>query len=274
MKIQLLISTYNERIEQVEHILLSPRDDLSYLVSHQCTKEEYRNIPQALIRPDVTIFQISGTGISANRNNSIRCANGDVVVLLDDDVRLQPDYIEAIRSIFKDHPEVDLACCKIKTLDGEPEYKVYPVEEKVLHETGELKSISSIEISFRLKSILDKNIWFDERFGLGRKANNGEELLFLNACLKSKLTIRYFPVFTVEHPFQSTTKNQPPYSDQTLFATGAQAYVLYGRMAFLRNYLAAVRRWKDLKREGVSVFHFIRMKQAGSMFICKGGKDY
>lgn len=272
MKIQLLISTYNEGILRVAKVLLPPMDGLSYLVSHQYTCEDCLPIPQSLLREDVIISQILSAGISVNRNNSIKCASGDIVVLLDDDVRLKTEYIESLKTLFETHPEVDVACCKIKTFAGEPEYKVYPEQEKLLQNIGALKAVSSIEISFRLRSVRDKGIWFDERFGLGTTVKSGEELLFLNACIKKGLNIRYFPIYTVEHSYLSTTKNQSAFSDERLFATGAQAYVLYGKMAFLRNFFAVFRRFGTLRKENISALHFIKMKQAGSMHILRGEK--
>jgi len=269
MKIQILISTYNEGIFQVEKVLLPPMEELSYLISHQCTDENRYGVPPGLCRPDVLVSAFPGTGISSNRNHAIRKATGEVVVLMDDDVRLKPEYIQHIRHIFETNPEIDIACTKIKTFDGEPEYKIYPVTERPLQSIRQLKAVSSIEIAFRLASVRGNMLEFDERFGLGAKVRSGEELLFLNNCLKRGLRITFFPVYTVEHPFQSSTKKQSAYSDERLFATGAQNYVLYGRIAFIISLLAVFRRYTSLRKEGISPLHFLKMKWKGSSYISK-----
>jgi len=266
MHVQLLISTYNEGLQKIETILLPPMDGVSYLISHQCLKEEFRNIPISLIRNDIFIIQMNTPGLSANRNNCLRNATGDILMILDDDVRLSPEYILKVRSFFSSC-KVDVACSKIRTMPGEPEYKNYPSDERQIKSISQLKAVSSIEISLRLQTFKDKEIWFDERFGLGAKAESGEELLFLWDCLKKGLNIRYFPEFTIEHSFKSSAKSKIPYSDERLFVAGAQAYAIYGHMAYIRNILAVFKRYKVLKKENVSPLHFLKVKNEGSNYL-------
>jgi len=272
--VQLLISTLNEGIERVGQMLLSPDDGLCYLVSHQITRTDCIAIPKDLQRDDVQVVQTKGVGLSANRNQAIRCASGDIVVLLDDDVRIKPEYMETIRSIFASHPEVDVSCCMIKTSDSDSEYKVYSGKAQPYQKISDLKSCSSIEISFRLEAIRNNNIRFDERFGLGTQIQSGEELLFLNECLRKGLHIHYFPVYTVEHPFWSSVKKKSPFSDERLFAAGAQSFMLYGKTGCLRNLFSALRRLPELGKEKVSVWHFLKVKQAGYRFIRQNEQSF
>lgn len=263
MHIQLLISTYNERLQKVETMLLPPMDGVSYLISHQYLKEEFRTIPTSLIRNDVSIFQLNSTGLSANRNNCLRNATGDILMILDDDVRLSPEYILKVRAFFSSG-KVDVACSKIRTMSEEPEYKDYPSKEFQMKRIIQLKAVSSIEISLRMRSFKNKEIWFDERFGLGAIAGSGEELIFLSDCLRKGLNIRYFPEYTVEHPNKSSVKSLTPYSDERLFVAGAQAFAMYGYMAYIRNILAVLRRLGALKKEHISPLHFLKVKNKGS----------
>ena len=266
MHIQLLISTLNEGILKVGAIILPQMEDISYLISHQCTSEDVPVVPQELMRNDITIVRMEKGGLSVNRNNCLRHATGDVVVILDDDVRLKPEYIAAIRNIFSNN-YVEISCCKIRTFPGEPDYKEYPEKHFQLTNLQQIKAISSIEIAFRLNSVRSKGIWFDERFGLGTSLKSGEEMLFLYECLKRGISIHYFPEYTVEHHYQSSGKLTAEYSDERLFITGAQAYALYGRFSFVRNFLAAIKRYKDYKVKGITFGHFIRVKQSGSRYL-------
>jgi glycosyltransferase involved in cell wall biosynthesis len=273
MKIQWLISTYGKGILDVENILLLPENGLSYLVSHQTPESDQEKLPEKLLRPDVQVSQLIGTGLSANRNNALRHATGDVLILADDDIRLKPAYPHHIRKIFEKHPEVDVACFQIRTGQDEPDYKQYPTHEKNLNSYGLLKNVSSIEIAFRRKAIQKHHIRFDERFGLGAPANCGEEFLFLAECLRKGLKIRFFPIYIVEHPFNSSAKERPFFDDQRIFVTGAQNYVLYGDLAFVWNAFAVLRRMFKLKKEGFSARHFLRTKNAGSRYIKYGTID-
>jgi len=263
MHVQLLISTCNQGIQKVEAMLLPPIDGVSYLISHQFINEDFRTVPPALIREDVSIIQMNRLGLSANRNNCLCNATGDILMILDDDVRLKPEYIGKVRDFFSSG-DVDVACSKILTMPDEPEYKNYSLEQHRLNRISQLKAVSSIEIALRLQPVRDKDIWFDERFGLGASFGSGEELLFLHHCLKKGLNIRYFPEYTVEHPYQSSAKSKSPYSDERLFVAGAQAYAMYGNMAYIRNLLSVLKRFGVLKKEHVSSSHFLKVKNTGA----------
>lgn len=266
MHVQLLIATCNQGIQRMEGLLLPPMDDVSYLISHQYIHDDFKTIPPGLIRKDVTIKQQNHSGLSANRNNGLLHASGDVVMILDDDVSLKPEYISHVRDFFSSG-EVDVACGMIHTKPGESEYKHYPSEQIRLSQVNQLKAVSSIELSIRLTSIKDRNIWFDERFGLGSSISSGEELIFLYECLKKGLNIRFFPEYTVEHPYQSSGKSQSPYSDERLFVAGAQAFAMYGYMGYARNLLSVFKRMEALKKENVSASHFLKVKQSGATHL-------
>lgn len=267
MTIQWLISTYGNGLRNVENILLFPEFGLSYLVSHQDPDNLCPELPEYLERSDVTVVHQPGKGLSKNRNNTLTHATGDVCVLGDDDIRLHPAYPHHVRAAFKKHPEADVICFQIRTPEGSPPYKDYPQLTKPLTKFDQLKAVSSIEIAFRLEKVLQKKIAFDERFGLGATADCGEEFLFLAECLRKGLKIMFFPAYIVEHPAESSVNGRPFHEDRRLFATGAQNYVLYRDFAYVRNVLALLRRWSELKKAGVSARHFLKMKNAGCRYI-------
>lgn len=266
MSVQLLISTINEGINKLEFMLMPPVEGVTYLISHQCLKEEFKIIPEALKRNDVRLIQIISTGLSVNRNNCLMHADGDILMILDDDIIIKPEYISKLRGLFSSD-NVDIACCKIKTYNDEPEYKSYSKKEINLKKISQLKAVSSIEISIRNKSFKSKDIWFDERFGLGTRAQSGEELIFLNDCLKKGLKIKFFPEYTIEHPFNSSAKNISPYSDSRLFTSGAQAFALYKNLAYLRNFIAVIRRFSAIRKSKISIIHFLKMKNEGINYL-------
>lgn len=266
MSVQLLISTINEGIFKIESILMPPIEGVSYIITHQCLKEEFNILPDALKRNDIRLIRINSLGLSVNRNNCLMHADGDILMILDDDVVIRPEYINKIR-VFFTSKDVDIACSKIRTNNDEPEYKSYPKKEFNLTKISQLKAVSSIEISIRNKSFKNKDIWFDERFGLGTQAQSGEELIFLNNCLAKGLKIRFFPEYTIEHPFNSSAKNVSPYSDSRLFTSGAQAFALYKNIAYLRNFIAVIRRFSAIKNSKITIKHFLKMKNEGINYM-------
>ena len=267
MTLQWLISTYGKGIQKVENLLLHPQYGLSYLISHQDPQEAYKDLSKKLFRDDVTVFVQKDTGLSKNRNNTIRHATSDILVIADDDIGLNSTYPAHILRAFKKHPEIDVACFQIRTPSDQPAYKKYPARVRKLTRLNLLKAVSSIEIAFRRKSIQEKKVWFDERFGLGASANCGEEFLFLAECLRKGLKIMFFPVYIVEHPCESSVKGKAFYDEQQLFATGAQNYVLYKDFAFVRNLFAAVKRYRTYRKAGLTFSQFLKAKNDGARYV-------
>ncbi len=264
--VQLLISTFGNRISQVEKILLPPEAGVSYIISHQIVDGVDILIPESLLRDDVSVFQIEGRGLGRNRNNCLSHASADIVMILDDDIKIKSEYIQRVRDFFENE-DIDIACSKIKTPDNQPAYKTYTDYPVLLDKPDQFKSVSSVELSIRLKSVSDKSIFFDERFGLGTKLSSGEEFVFLVECWRKKLKIKYFPVFTVEHDYQSSGKDKSFLSDEKLMVAGAHSFYLYGNKAFIYNFLSVFRRFFAIIKTGINPVHFLKMKNAGSSYL-------
>lgn len=265
MQLQLLISTFGDRIRNIENLILDKRENISYLISCQVENTAI-DLPESLDRDDITIISSYTKGLSKNRNNCLRHATGDIVMILDDDVKLKHEYLDRVLSFFNDS-EVDLAVSKIETPEGQPEYKHYSNQGYFLNNIKQLKNVSSVEISFRLKPLVEKSIFFNEAFGLGMQANSGEELIFLNDCMRKGLKIKYFPEYTVCHDFESSTKSISPYSEKRLFVAGAQAAALYGKAAYFRNIISVFFRLKDLIKLKISVLKFLKYKNDGAGYF-------
>lgn len=227
MQINVLIPTIDERISLVHNVFSETRSDVSYIISHQYTEEKFKVIPQELLRPDVMVSHLPGKGLSRNRNNALELADGDLGVISDDDVRYLPDSFEMVKRIFIEDPSLDVACFKIKTEEGEKEYKDYP-ESSVKLNRFKHHYVSSIEIVFRIGSVKAKYISFDERFGLGsERIHSGEESVFVEDCIKAGLHVRYFPYYFVCHPYTSSGKDTTMFDKTKNIMRGAyQARVL------------------------------------------------
>lgn len=206
MKINVLISTLNKGIEGVPQILLEHRPDVCYTIIHQITENCFTVPPVLIQRDDVRIVSTQTKGLSKSRNLALAHAEGDIGLLADDDVRYTSESFDIVRKAYQDHPELDIACFKIRTNDHEPEYKPYHVQPLTI-EGDPPHFISSIETSFRISSLKKSAIQFDERFGLGSgRFIAGEEMIFVYDCLQQALRIQYFPEYIVRHPFESSGK--------------------------------------------------------------------
>ncbi len=269
MLINILISTIDEGINRIEQILLEQRSDLKYFISHQVTAERFRAVPETLKREDVYVGQIEGKGLCRNRNNSISMADGDVVILADDDVRYQPDWIDMVIRVFETDRELDVACFKIFTPEGDPDYKKYSEQTYLLNDETH-HYISSLEIVFRLGVIRANNIVFDERFGLGSKLNSfGEESVFIHDCIKAGLKVKYIPEYLVEHPAVSTIKAINRFARLNTIFKGAYDARRYGWLAVPAAFYDTLRYKVELAREGKSRPDYLSERLQGAIYILR-----
>lgn len=267
MKVNILISSCDEGIERACGVLLPERDGVSYKISQQYTSEKYRYIPEMLRRSDVEVSFLEGRGLSRNRNNSVRMADGDIAIIADDDVAYRNSDIDAVLDVYSAHPSLDIACFKIRTPEGEPEYKDYPDNEAAIKNAGQL-NISSVEMTFRVSSVRDNGLLFDERFGIGSKClTGGEEFVFLTHALRKKMEVRYFPYYIVRHPYMSTGNSVDRNTPARVRTFGAVTYIQMGPLALVSALKKAFLRRKELRASGGSPASFLRNFLQGVFYI-------
>ena len=232
MKLNILISTHNNKVANIPSLLLPFREDVSYIVSYQYDNDEsLALIPKEFKRDDVMFLPMQGLGLCKNRNNALLHADGDIALIADDDVTYTNEYLDKVIEVFSQNPETDVALFKIKTRDEDPPMKRYPL---IKGRYKEMKGYypSSVELALRVSSVKGK-VLFDERFGLGSEyLNSGEEEIFIKDCIKKALQVDFYPYYIVEHPYQSTGKNL--FLPKSLRSRGAVSSYLHGFSAGLR----------------------------------------
>lgn len=233
MVLDILICCYNDSINNVEKIILPPNENITYKISHQISSGQKFEMPVNLQRDDVVVSQVTGTGLSKNRNNSLKMANGDICLIADDDVKYEVTALNNIIKLYKES-SYDIICGKIKTFENQPEYKGYAQEQFDLKH-GDVQNFSSIEISFLRRSIEKHNIQFDARFGLGSGLNwnSGEETIFLSDCFKKGLKMKYVPEYFVMHNYESSGKANKIYTGDFIEARTALLLRIYNIKGFI-----------------------------------------
>ncbi len=269
MTINILIATIDAGIENVPAVLLEPTPDLKYIVSHQVTAEAYRAIPLDLKREDVIVSQIEGRGLSRNRNNALALADGDIALLADDDLRYRPEYLQAVKAAFLADQDLVLACFKIATPAGEPDYKDYAAEPYLLNRESH-HYISSLEIAFRVEPIRAYGIRFDERFGLGSElVQSGEEAVFIFDCIRAGLKVKYIPAYVVEHPVASRTKQINEYATERTIFKGAYDARRYGWRALPAAFYDTLRLFALLREQGKKPARYLQERLRGAWYILR-----
>lgn len=189
LTLDILICTVSDRLQAIPAMLLPERNDVRYIVSvqHICPSQEV-TIPSTLeSRPDVTVGLLQGMGLSRNRNNALNMSQADICLIADDDNRYSPENIDTILDSWNENPDADILTFQAETYEGLPLHP-YPAPY-----------VCSVEISFRRTSVIDKELKFDERFGLGSPLLcAGEEEVFMADARRAGLTVRYIPQVIVQ----------------------------------------------------------------------------
>lgn len=200
----IIISTWENGLFNLEKTIQIRDPDISYLIVHQTLGK--KKLPLFMEeRTDVEVITSGTKGLSVSRNIGLQNCRTPYALIADDDVEYIPEALNTLlRKIERDRPSFTL--CKIQTLEGEPEYKEYPME--TYRVKGLKHWVSSIEILVDIREIKNNKVYFDERFGLGAIYDRGEEEVFVRDLMKHDLEGIYYPLEIVKHPYMSSGKNE------------------------------------------------------------------
>lgn len=260
MTLEILICTLDEGINNIPTMLLEPCNDIGYVVSWQHSDGKEIPLPEKLRRDDVKICNLAGRGLSRNRNNCLRNATADVCLIADDDCQYTHERLMTVLDTFARNPEIDIATFQF---EGEGSTKTYSKESFNLSTFPKGYFVSSIEIAFRRKSILNK-IWFNENFGLGTQVFHcGEEHIFIQDALSQGLTCKFFPI-TIVRENDSTISIGRDIESGTLMAHGAMLHLYNPKTEYLRTFIKAYRLWRN---RNVPFFKALRHMNYGIKYI-------
>ncbi len=203
------IPTYGpEGIQDVAKQKLPMGDGIDYVVSWQEGGDG--EIPKALLsRPDIHIFKLKGKGVSANRNNAMRHARGEVLMIADDDIDYKPEWLQTVRESFALHPEAQFILFQMQSLVQ----KDYPckVPTRITKKLPKGHYATSCELSIR-RSVFERGIMFDDRFGINApKFTLGEDSLLVIQMMRMGIEGRYEPKIVCFN--NDTTSGQRTFKD-------------------------------------------------------------
>lgn len=232
MNLQILISTMNKKT--IDELNIKEKNILTNcLIINQTDKNvEFTEGKNSMI-------SYNEKGLSKSRNRAIENASGYICIICDDDVEYIPGFEDIILNEFDKNPNSDVITFQIKTPEGDLFKKYQDFEFN--HNKRSILRVSSIEVAFKLNSIKEKNIKFDELFGLGAKYASGEENIFLMDCLNKGLNIKYIPKIIAIHEKESSGKTL---NEKAIYSKGALFYRLFGVKSIILNFLFIVKKFK------------------------------
>lgn len=254
MDIEIVISSM--KLENIKQFDIGIKNIRSNVLFINQTNNNFK-----YINNKVRMYNFNERGLSKSRNRGLKISKGDIILLTDDDVVFKDNYENVLLSVFKEYPEVDIITFQIQTPKGKL-YKNYN-KRKYKHNKRTVLGVSSIEIALRKESIINHNVCFDDRFGLGAKYPTGEENIFLMDCLKKGFNIIYIPIPLVIHPKESSGTK---YNRTLFFSKGALFARLFGWKCWLFDLAFCIKKYKNYSK----VFQFLEVLS----LLFKGSLDY
>ena len=202
-EIVIAISVLNDGINNIK---LS--GEYKYCIIHQVTNGKCysSNVDRIKAEYDVRYVFLNIPGLSISRNLAVDESICDYIWIMDDDVEIFEDSKYRIDELIQKYPSVDAFILNHST------DKTQRFCSKKIRNLNYLSaaSVSSIDILLKRSSIVENDIRFDERFGLGTELPSGEEYIFITDMLKKGLTILQTNIVVSYHP--PVTSGQDFYS--------------------------------------------------------------
>lgn len=261
MSAEVLISTMNR--SSIDELLLNAKN-----ISENCTiinqgiNVGFKKVMISDDSTNIKMVNIQELGLSKSRNQALVNATQNICIVTDDDTVMHSNYAEIVNSAYEENPHADIIVFRAETFNGNFFNHKYPKNKKIVR-FRDIFKVSSIEITFKRESIINKKISFNENFGLGTNYNSGEEAIFLRDALKKNLNIIFVPKTIVYHQELSTGVR---FDKQLFLGKGALIFEVFGFLSFFINFIFCLKKKIEHRRE----FNLFE----GIFYSYKGGIQY
>lgn len=176
-------------------------EELNILIINQTTEN------QLLVSDFLNVRVINSfeKGLSKSRNLGLKNATKDILVIADDDVVYKSDFITTIILAFNTL-NAQVIQFQIENFSNIL-FKNYKNRNKLKCTSFDCFSMMSIELVFEHKFLIENDIKYDEKFGLGSEHQFGEENILLHDILKKDGIISYYPITIAQHKNETSTSN-------------------------------------------------------------------
>lgn len=247
-----------EGIGRVAAMNLPVIDGVEYVVSWQNHGDA--PIPVTLTqRGDIRVFRCAAAGVSANRNNALDNARGEIVLIGDDDLIYNREALEKVMGVFHSDPTLHYASFRH---DG-PDKKQYPAESVSINPRPKNFHQTAFEVAFR-RCPATERLRFNPSFGPGTKRfTAGEDTILAMTARNMGLNCRFFPITIATHPGVTTGFRRV--TDPGVTRTKGAAITLEHPVTFpLRLPLAA---WRDSRAGRAAFLTSLRNLLTGAAMI-------
>ena len=231
------------------------------VISNQADREEDVTVPTPY--GAVRMITTATRGVGLNRNIALDAADGDILLLADDDVVYREDMPQEVIRAFAQHPEADLL---IFGMEMERDGVVFETRQEPFHRLRVWNAMKygAVRIAIR-RSALDKSgVRFHQSFGGGCPFSAGEDSLFLKACFDYGLSVYAHP-YVLGRSRKDTSSWFVGYNEKYFYDKGVLVRHLFPHTAYVMAFYFGA----CFKREtAVGLLKRLRLVYAG----VRGGK--
>ena len=229
-KLQVLVATMHQKdLSIVGKMNLR----CSAVIANQADREEI------VTEGTVEMITTATRGVGLNRNIALLAAEGDILLLSDDDVVYRDDMPEAVTAAFRDNPKADVLIFGMDIVkDGQVVEKRY-LKNSRLHMWNALR-FGTYRIAVRRSALLQHNIMFHQQFGGGCTFSAGEDSLFLKNCFDHGLKV-YGHEYVLGQCCKDSSSWFVGYNEKYFYDKGVSVRKLFPRLYWLMGAYFAVR---------------------------------
>ena len=212
---------------------------------------------------DCTAKMITTTtrGVGCNRNIALSYADGDILLIADDDMKYRSDYKKLVIQAFEEVTDADVLIFNIDTI-GIDHGRRQNSKVKKVYKWNAL-NYGAARIAVRRTRLLAENIKFSHCFGGGTLYSSGEDSMFIWEMLKKGMKIYTYPT-TIAEVDQTTSTWFQGYNNKYFYDKGALFCALtderFARLFCLQD---LVRHSNTYKESGFSFRHKMREMKKG-----------
>ena len=187
MTYQLIVSTMNRHddslIEKMnihsDAIIINQADRVGY---HETQVQEHT----------VKWYHFNERGIGLSRNSGMMRADADIIQFADDDMVFSETYSQDVLEEYRKHPEADVILFSNHCLNKDR----LPYQVNRFGRVRRLEAVNfgGARITGRREKLLYNNVTYSLMFGGGAKYGAGEDVTFIQDCIKAGLKVYKSPV--------------------------------------------------------------------------------
>lgn len=175
MKFTIAIPAYKSRFlhECIDSILRQTVPDFELIILNDCSPEPVRHIVSQFEDPRILYYENpenrGALRLVENWNTCLSLANGEYIMIMGDDDRLEPDFLEAFSLLIDQHPLLDVYHCRSKIIDEAgnvlictpscPEFE--RVYDHIWHRLRQLRSQYISDFVYRVSALREQGGFFD-----------------------------------------------------------------------------------------------------------------